>query len=149
MASITPAVDTNTFVLSGVCPLLQVFDMPTALAFYRDVIGLSVVRSSPSRPGAGADDVDWVWLRRDMTELMLNTAYDPDAVRPPFPDEARMAAHGDTVLYIGCSEIDAVYRHLLSAGLEVRPPVVTYYGMTQLCLNDPDGYGVCFQWRVS
>lgn len=141
--------DANSFELSGVCPLLMVFDMPVALAFYRDVLGFSIVRNSPPRPGAAAADVGWVWLRRDMTELMLNTAYDPDDVRPPYPDEARAAAHGDTVLYIGCREIDAVYRYLSAAGVKVEPPVVTYYGMTQLFLKDPDGFGVCFQWQAS
>lgn len=41
--------------LEGMCPLLQVFDMPTAIRFYRDVLGFEVVDSAP--PG---DDCDWV-----------------------------------------------------------------------------------------
>jgi catechol 2,3-dioxygenase-like lactoylglutathione lyase family enzyme len=31
----------------GVCPLLQVFDMPTSVRFYRDVLGFEIVETSP------------------------------------------------------------------------------------------------------
>lgn len=33
--------------MRGLCPLLQVFDMPTSLAFYRDVLGFDFVQTSP------------------------------------------------------------------------------------------------------
>ena len=34
--------------IHGVAPLLQVFDMPTSLRFYRDVLGFTVWGSSAS-----------------------------------------------------------------------------------------------------
>lgn len=87
--------------LRGVCPLLQVFDMPAALAFYRDVLGMRVIGAALA--GAPDDTYGWVWLQADgagpETQLMLNTAYDPDAKRPAVPDPARVAAHGDTIVY--------------------------------------------------
>lgn len=43
--------------LSGIAPLLQVFDMPTSLAFYRDALGFEVVGSNCDEP-----PVDWVLL---------------------------------------------------------------------------------------
>jgi glyoxylase I family protein len=63
----------------GLCPLLQVFDMPTALRFYRDVLGFTEVEKS----GQG-DDVGWAWLRQGEASVMLNTAYDVGE-RPPAP----------------------------------------------------------------
>ena len=66
----------------GVCTLLLVFDMPTALRFYRDVLGFEIVDTS--HPGAG-DQVDWCYLRLDAAELMLNAAYE-EPERPPAPD---------------------------------------------------------------
>ena len=33
-------------------------------------------------------------------------------------------------------------------GLDVNEPKVAHYGMKQLYLTDPDGYGVCFQWKA-
>jgi hypothetical protein len=33
-------------------------------------------------------------------------------------------------------------------GIQVEAPVVAPYGMKQLYLKDPDGYTICFQWKV-
>jgi glyoxylase I family protein len=35
--------------IRGMAPLLQVFDMPTSLAFYRDVLGFKVESTSKPR----------------------------------------------------------------------------------------------------
>jgi catechol 2,3-dioxygenase-like lactoylglutathione lyase family enzyme len=128
----------------GVCALLQVFDMPTSVRFYRDVLGFDIVQTSP-RDG---DQFDWGLLRLDNAEVMLNTAYEQDD-RPAAPDDKRVAGHGDTCLYFGCPDVDAVYRHLRSSGVDVQEPTVAPYGMKQLYVRDPDGYGLCFQWRAT
>ena len=132
--------------LRGICPLLQVFDMPASLAFYRDVLGFELVEAAPPADRVAADEFGWVLLRRDGAELMLNTAYDPDAVRPPAPDPARVAAHDDTALYIGCPDVDAAYEHLRARGVTLEAPTVAPYGMRQLYVKDPDGFTLCFQW---
>jgi catechol 2,3-dioxygenase-like lactoylglutathione lyase family enzyme len=126
--------------LEGMCPLLQVFDMPTAIAFYRDVLGFVVVDSAP--PG---DDWDWVWLRSNDAEVMLNTAYEVP-YRPSAPDPARVAAHSDTTVYFGCRDVDGAYEYLAGQGVELEPPTTAPYGMRQLYVRDPDGYNLCFQW---
>ena len=125
----------------GVCVLLQVFDMPASVHFYRNILGFEVVQTSP-REG---DQFDWGLLRLNNTEVMLNTAYEQE-FRPAQPDPARIAAHGDTCLYFGCPDVDAVYRHLRAHGIDVNEPKVAPYGMKQLYVSDPDGYGLCFQW---
>jgi putative membrane protein len=51
-----------TLELRGIRPLLQVFDMPRSLAFYRDALGFEIVDSAPG--GASGDAVDWARLRR-------------------------------------------------------------------------------------
>ena len=35
--------------IRGMAPLLQVFDMPASIAFYRDVLGFEVVTTSSPR----------------------------------------------------------------------------------------------------
>ena len=137
-----------TFELRDICPLLQVFDMPASLAFYRDVLGFAIVEAAPQPPLGGSDGFDWVWLRRDGAYLMLNTAYDPDAVRPPVPEPARVAAHGDTGLFFTCADLDAVHERLLACGVPAARPAVAPYGMRQLYVKDPDGFELCFQWPV-
>jgi len=130
--------------MQGLCPLIQVFDMPTSVRFYRDILGFEVFSASPPR---SPDDSDWVWLKRNGAELMLNTRYEYDS-RPSAPDPALVSAHDDTCLYIGCPDVDQAYRHLREKGLDVPEPKVAPYGMKQLYLKDPDGFGICFQWRV-
>lgn len=127
--------------IRGMAPLLQVFDMPTSVRFYRDVLGFEVV--STSEPDG--DHFDWALLRHGGVELMLNTAYERDA-RPPAPDPARLANRGDVALYFGCPDPDAAYAHLRAHGVDAREPVIPPYGMKQVYLTDPDGYNLCFQW---
>ena len=128
--------------IEGISPLLEVFDMSRAIAFYRDLLGFEVIATS--QPG---NDFDWALLRLNAVELMLNTAYERDE-RPPAPDPTRIAAHGDTTLFLGCRDVDAAYTLLRALGLDVKEPVIRDYGMKQLTFKDPDGYGLCFQWRA-
>jgi glyoxylase I family protein len=123
----------------GLAPLLQVFDMPASVRFYRDSLGFEVVTAS----GPG-DHFGWGLLRLGGAELMLNTAYEADD-RPPKPDPARVAGHADTGLYFACPDVDGAYRELLAKGLQLDPPVMRDYGMKQLYVADPDGYTLCFQ----
>lgn len=128
--------------IDGMTPLIQVFDMPASLRFYRDVLGFEVVSDS----GKG-DGSSWVWLRLNASDLMLNDQYEPGHV-PNAPPPERKRWHGDTCLYFGCSDVDTVCAHLRSAGIDCGPPVIAPYGMKQLYLHDPDGYNLCFQQAV-
>lgn len=129
----------------GVCTLLQVFDMPTSVRFYRDVLGFEIIQTTTPRDG---DQFDWGLLRLGETELMLNTAHEQDE-RPAQPDPERIAAHRDVCLYFGCPDVDRAYRHLLSHGIDVEEPQIAPWGSKQLYLRDPDGYTLCFQWRAT
>jgi catechol 2,3-dioxygenase-like lactoylglutathione lyase family enzyme len=133
-------------VRGGLTPLLQVFHMPTSLRFYRNTLGFNVAASSPAL-SSDADDVGWVMLELNDAVLMLNTAYDPEDT-PDAPDHARWSGHQDTGLYIGCPDVDGAYAFLRAKGVEVTEPNVTGYGMKQIYLKDPDGFGICFQWRA-
>ena len=130
--------------LTGLCPLIQVYDMPASIAFYRDRLGFEIVQHSPEVDAPEGRYFHWAWLRLGPADLMLNTAYD-EGERPPLPDHARVAAHADTGLFFGCPDVDAAYEALRAAGLELDPPTIAPYGMKQLNLTDPDGYQLCFQ----
>jgi glyoxylase I family protein len=121
-----------TLDIRGLAPLLQVFDMPTSIHFYRDILGFEVVNTS----GPG-EDVGWVLLRLHGVELMLNTAYESDQ-RPPAPDPNRVLGHGDTGLYFGCPDVEQAYVQLRIKGLDVEEPVIRTYGMKQLNVTDPE-----------
>jgi len=133
--------------IDSATPLFAVYDVPTAVAFYRDLLGFEVVSSSVPFTDA-KDDFGWALLRLNGVDLMLNNAYE-DNIRPPRPVPSRIAAHADTILYFACPDVDAAYEHLVSRGVDVQPPAIAYYNMKKLYLTDPDGYILCFQWPVA
>jgi hypothetical protein len=59
-----------------------------------------------------------------------------------------MASHDDTCIYFGCPDVEAAFMYLREKGVALNPPKIAPYGMKQLYLHDPDGFGLCFQWRV-
>lgn len=132
--------------VQGLAPLLQVFNMPRSIRFYRDVLGFKVTGGSDPISD-DPDDLDWVMLRLGGTTVMLNTAYDQDG-SPDQPEAGRWSGHQDTCLYFGCPDVDGAYRFFVSKGLKLDPPGVAWYGMKQLHLKDPDGFSLCFQWKA-
>ena len=133
------------FDVRGSTTLLQVYDMPTSVRFYRDVLGFKVMSTSQV---LGEDRFHWVMLRQGGAELMLNTAYEFDYERPAEPDRVRTAVHDDTCVYFACPDVDGAYETLRAKGVNANKPVVTGYGMKQMYFHDPDGYLLCFQWSV-
>lgn len=128
----------------GMTPLLQVFDMARSLKFYCEVLGFKIVQTDTNTT---APNHNWVWLRLNDVDLMVNTAYEYDK-RPSAVEPQRIATHDDTCLYFGAPDVDSVYAHLLAKGVHVKEPTIAPYGMKQLYVSDPDGFGLCFQWKA-
>jgi catechol 2,3-dioxygenase-like lactoylglutathione lyase family enzyme len=130
--------------LVGLTPLFQVFDMPISRAFYCDKLGFDVVSASPVVETPEGRFSHWMWLRSGNVDLMLNTAYD-DGERLDEFDISRIAAHADTCLFIGCSDLDSAYDAFTQAGLKIKPPTMAAYGVRQFTLHDPDNFELVFQ----
>lgn len=132
--------------ITELCPLIQVFDMAESVRFYRDYLGFEIVQQSPlfEKP---YPHFNWAFLKRGTMGLMLNTAYEAED-RPSRRDEARCAAHGDTILYFSCPDVDGAHARLTAAGLKLNPPSTAPYGMKQIYFSDPDGYALCLQWSA-
>jgi glyoxylase I family protein len=81
--------------LRGSTPLFEVFDMPTAFAFYCGVLGFEVVNTDKEKDADPAA-VDWAWLRLNDVDVMLNTAYD-QREHPPERDPKRVC--GESFAY--------------------------------------------------
>ncbi|HMG45903.1 MAG TPA: VOC family protein [Allosphingosinicella sp.] len=134
--------------VTGMAPLLQVYDMNEALAFYQDALGFEMVADSGEVDTPEGRYCHWCWLRLGDADLMLNTAYDAGE-RPPARDPAREAGHDDLCLYFSVPDVDATASFLRARGLEVEGPRTAPYGMRQTWLHDPDGYQLCFQARAA
>ena len=136
-----------TLQLSGLTPLIQVYDMPEAIRFYCDGLGFELASASEEVEAPEGRYFHWAWLRLGELDLMLNTAYDAGK-RPAERDRSRQAAHRDTGLFFACPDVDGAAAELRGRGLEVDGPRTAPYGMRQLWLRDPDGYQLCFQARA-
>jgi catechol 2,3-dioxygenase-like lactoylglutathione lyase family enzyme len=102
--------------IRGLSPLLQVFDMPRAVEFYRDVLGFELVATSPK---AADGHFDWCMLEQGGAVVMLNTAYERDQRPPASP--ARNG-EGGMSLYFGCPDVDAAYAALRERVWPADPP---------------------------
>lgn len=123
-----------TLQVHDLTPLLEVFDLPTSVAFYRDVLGFEMV---------SGDESWWCMLKLGEVTLMLNTAYERDE-RPSEPALERVRGHADTSLYFAVADRDAVFAHLRAKGWAAAEPVMTSYGGTQVSTKDPDGFQIIF-----
>jgi glyoxylase I family protein len=89
-------------------------------------------------------------LRLGPAYLMLNDVYESDEERPTHEGHMAARIHRDTCLFFGCPDVDGAYTELLAKGAAIdKPPTVAHYGMKQLYLRDPDGFGLCFQWKAA
>ncbi len=135
--------------IDSVCPYFEVYDMPASIRFYRDKLGFEIASTSPHR-GGDKDRFHWCRLRLGKAELMLNTAYEFDEERPPLEEYLRERRHRDVCLFFGCPDVDGAYAEFVAKGVAIRqPPTVAPYGMKQMYLSDPDGFGLCFQCEAT
>lgn len=125
----------------GLTPLIGVFDMNRSLAFYRDLIGFSVVSASPEIETREGRFSHWMWLRFGGAEIMLNTQYDSN--ERPLEEPAKTAK--DAVFYISCDDVERAYKELTDRGLKAGRPQMAPYGLNTFSTVDPDGYTVVFQ----
>ncbi len=120
---------------NDVTPNLVVADLDRSLAFYRDVLGFTVVTTVPDQA-----PFVFAWMQRDTVSVFLNSEA-----------SARMkASAGTNGLFITlqaedvASGIDALF-----AAVKDRAPVTMelvdqFYGMREFAIKDPDGYMVIF-----
>jgi uncharacterized glyoxalase superfamily protein PhnB len=115
-----------------IAPLLVVAEIYRSLDFYCRQLGFKITNSY-----APHGKLCWCRVERDSTAILLQLACEQDG-----PASGR--GRGVT-FYLTCDDADAICAEFRAAGLHVEPPKVTFYGMNQLFVNDPDGYVLCFQ----
>ncbi|MBN8810981.1 MULTISPECIES: VOC family protein [Sphingomonas] len=111
--------------LPAFCPEIPVSDLPAALAYYRDRLGLAVDWSDRELGLAG--------VSRGATRAFLSSAAyrDPLGNRPP------------VVLWLNLAnraEIDALHAEWAAAGAAIdAPPAAKPYKLYEFFARDPDG----------
>ena len=105
--------------MTRLVPMLPVKSMPAAVEFY-EKLGFTVERRS--------DEWRWEMLRFDDCRLMVDESIN-----------ARPEAPRQHVVYLYPENVVEYHRQLRAAGLAVPNLDVTFYGMTEFRLHDPDG----------
>ncbi len=129
-----------------IIPNLMVTDIARSIAFYRDVLGMKVsmtvmpnreVHTGPDSDGAGAAFATLEWQG---SQLMLQTVASLAADVPSFSAEQQPTPGG--TVYVRGLHPDAIIDRVPKEHI-LKPAEVSWYGMKELYLRDPDGHIVC------
>ncbi|MGH9411739.1 MAG: VOC family protein [Vicinamibacterales bacterium] len=132
---------------ADVVPNLVVEDIDRSTAFYRDVLGFSIVTTVPD-----AAPFVFVWLKRDEVSVFLNTA---SAVREENPTLAARAPGGTNTMFFTIDAespgagIDALFARVAPHARVVRPLKDQFYGMREFGIEDPDSHVIFFAQRIA
>ena len=105
--------------LTSIAPMLPVAKLAASVAFYKE-LGFTV--------GNRADELGWAMLRFGSCQLMLDQS---------IAQGGRAARN--SVIYLYPDDVAAYHARLRKAGIAVPDLAVTFYGMTEFRLTDPDG----------
>ena len=105
--------------MTRLIPMLPVRSMPASVGFY-EKLGFIVERRE--------DQWGWAMLRYDDCRLMVD-----QSIHGPVP----APRHG--VIYLYPENVAEFHRQVRSNGVPVPDLDVTFYGMTEFRIDDPDG----------
>lgn len=106
--------------MNRLIPMLPVRSMPASVDFYCDMLGFEVEKRN--------DDWGWAMLHFDECRLMVDQSIN-----------AHPASPRDSILYLYPDDIVEYHRQVRKNGLAVPDLTVTFYGLTEFRINDPDG----------
>ena len=120
-------------------PNLIVSSVEQSLAFYRDVLGFSLIITVP-------DQSPYVFaaLQSGPVEIFLNA---PGPAVEEYPAFAGKPLGGTLTLFIEVSEIERVYDDLKARVKVTMPLEKKWYGVTEFAFEDPDAYVITFAQR--
>ena len=112
---------------------IQVRNMERSIAFYRDALGMQVIRRQP----VPETDGEWAELRSVGSEQMLELNWYPDGSKF-FTGPYR---NGDALDHIAfeCEDVERAYRELLANGARVGHPPFAEGQSLLAYVEDPDG----------
>ncbi len=127
---------------------LMVADVTKSIEFYVDVIGATIAFTVDAEKNslneAVIDNTIFGSMRVGQTELMLQERQNLIADAPAaFSDEDTPG--GSLSLYFRVDNVDEVAEQIAAATPEievVKPMELTWYGMKEIWIKDPDGYVV-------
>jgi lactoylglutathione lyase len=122
-------------------PNLVVSNIARSLAFYRDVLGFSIVTTVPE-----AEPFVFVWLQRGDVQVFLNAQH---AAAAEYPELAANVASGSWTMFIVTDAVDDLHAALSGRTRVVMPLETKFYGMREFAIADPDGFVITFAEKIA
>ena len=106
--------------MNRLIPMLPAKSMPASLNFYCGMLGFVVENRN--------DDWGCAMLRFDECRLMVDQSINAHPAQPR-----------DSILYLYPEDVIEYHRQVRKNGLAVPELTVTFYGLTEFRISDPDG----------
>ena len=100
--------------------MLPVKSLPASVAFYCEKLGFAVENRN--------DEWGWAMLRFDECRLMVDQSIN-----------AHPGKFRDAIVYLYPEDVVEYHKQVRGRGLAVPELNVTFYGLTEFRINDPDG----------
>jgi lactoylglutathione lyase len=132
--------------LTDVTPNLIVSDIDRSTAFYRDVLGFSIVTTVPEQA-----PFVFVWLQRDGVNVFLNALA---GMKDDVTGLAKRQIGGTATMFFAieaesiAAGVDALFAQVEGRARVVMPLTDQFYGMREFGVEDPDGYIIFFAQRI-
>lgn len=121
----------DDLIYSSLTPNMMVASVSHSIAFYRDLLGFDVIMSVPH-----AGEPVWARLQSGGAALMLQ---ERNSLVDEYPDLAQRQTGSGLTLFVEVKGLDALYRRVQGRARIVKEPHVTFYGMREFAIEDPDG----------
>ncbi len=106
--------------MNRLIPMLPVKSMPASVKFYSEILGFEVENRN--------DEWGWAMLRFGECRLMVDQSIN-----------AHPTAPRDSILYLYPDDVVEYHGQVRKNGLPVPELTITFYGLTEFRINDPDG----------
>lgn len=106
--------------MTRLIPMLPVTSMPASVDFYCGKLGFEVEKRN--------DDWGWAMLRFDECRLMVDQSIN-----------AHRGQFRDSIIYLYPDDIVEYHKLVRASGLDIPELAVTFYGLTEFRIDDPDG----------
>lgn len=124
-----------------VTPNLVVSNVEQSMAFYRDVLGFSIVTTVPDAPPYA-----FAIATSGDAEVFFNSVESASEEYPAFRNQP---LGGTLTLFFAVDGIETLYATLAPKVRVVMPLEKKWYGMTEFAFLDPDGWMITYAEKTT
>jgi uncharacterized glyoxalase superfamily protein PhnB len=120
--------------------MLNVADIHRSLKFYQDIAGFELISGQ-----AELEQWKWAEIKSGQVVLMLSQSGCLGGKSDPVSTEEES---WPALFYYYPEDVEQLHTHIKALGYEVGELSITFYGMKEFSLRDPDGHLLSFGQEV-